>query len=133
MPTLNLTQHDATLDQIAAGVVEPDNKARVRQLLTFEEMPSFRDVLERAAALATIAKESGCAFAMIGGAPFFMAPLEDALEDVGVGPRYSFTRRESEEVPQGDGTVRKTQVFKHVGFLEPFPFDREALAEFREE
>lgn len=118
MTILNLTQHAATSDQVLAGVTEPTDKASVQALLTFEELPSAALVAERALALAQLALVSDCQAAMIGGAPFFMGPLERALVAVGVTPFYSFTRREAAEVPDGNGGVRKTQVFRHVGFVE---------------
>ena len=115
---LNLTQHHATPDQIEVGVVEPADKAAVQQLLTFEELAAREVVASRAATLADLAAGSDYIAAMIGGAPFLMAPLERALRERGVTPLYSFTRREASEVPDGQGGVRKTQVFRHVGFIE---------------
>lgn len=118
MNILNLTQHPATTDQQRAGVVEPADKAGIQSLLTFEELPDAAEVATRAASLAALVVDAGCIAAMIGGAPFFMAPLEKALQEKGVKPLYSFTRREASEVPDGVGGVRKTQVFRHVGFIE---------------
>lgn len=54
---------------------------------------------------------------MVGGAPFFMAPLEAALRAVNIIPVYAFSKRESVEEKQPDGSVKKTQVFKHAGFV----------------
>lgn len=55
--------------------------------------------------------------AMIGGAPYLMAPLEAELKKLGIEPVYAFSERVSEETVQADGTVVKTNVFKHVGFV----------------
>ena len=41
---LNLTQHVATPEQMADGVVEPKNKARVQELLTFTGKPTLREI-----------------------------------------------------------------------------------------
>jgi hypothetical protein len=122
MKILNLTQHVATPDQVAAGVIEPANKEQVVNLLTFDTLPSPLETWNRAKALAQIAKESGASAAMIGGAPYFMSALEAALTDyrIGVDPLYSFSIRESQEVVQPDGTVRKVSVFKHAGFVRPY-------------
>jgi hypothetical protein len=54
---------------------------------------------------------------MIGGAPYLMAPLERSLRSVGVYPVYAFSVRESVEQTAPDGTVRKTNVFRHAGFV----------------
>ena len=119
---LNLTQHAATADQAAAGVVEPADKRAVQALLTFEELPDAQEILRCATALAEVARESGHPEAMIGGAPFFMAPLEHALAKVGVKALYAFSKRESVEVHDPKtGEVKKTQVFKHTGFVEAVP------------
>ena len=55
---------------------------------------------------------------MIGGAPYLMSALENALMAVGIKPLYSFSERVSMEETIADGTVRKTNVFRHVGFVE---------------
>lgn len=131
MTILNLTQHKATMEQIKAGVVDlpSDVSPIVRNLLTFDDIPSPLTLIERAEAIAAIAaecasgedREDGEGFAlsaMIGGAPFFMAPLERALLDAGITPVYAFSVRDSIEQPDGNGGVRKVNVFKHVGFVE---------------
>lgn len=117
MRILNLTQHVATSEQVAAGVVEPEDKASIQALLTFEELPTAEQVQAAAAAVAELAAQSGVAAAMIGGAPFFMRPLEDALRSRYITPLYAFSKREAADIPQPDGSVKKTQVFRHVGFV----------------
>jgi hypothetical protein len=120
MNVLNLTQHTATGDQALEGVREPspELKAEIRGLLTFDELPSGLDIGLTARELATIASEEGLEYAMIGGAPFLMAELERHLRLRGVKPLYAFSQRESVEVTADDGSVTKTNVFKHVGFVE---------------
>ena len=117
MNIVNLTQHEATPDQIAAGVLEVADKATVQKLLTFEEPPTPVEMAERARILAGIAAATAST-AMIGGAPFFMGRLEAALKEAGVKPVYAFTRREAVDAPDGNGGVRKTQVFRHAGWVE---------------
>jgi hypothetical protein len=122
---INLTQHNATPEQIAAGVIEPspEDKKNIQQLLTFEELPSIEELERRAYGLATLVTNLGAANAshhtvMIGGAPYFMGALERALKAQGHQPVYAFSRRESVDQVLEDGTVRKTAVFKHLGFVE---------------
>ena len=134
---LNLTQHTATPEQIAAGVVAGEisdaQQTEVRALLTFDTLPTPVEVRRRAERLAQIAAsaftivdyggDSGlCAnesfkFAMIGGAPYLMAPLEVALRAHGITPVYAFSVRESVDQVQPDGSVRKVAVFRHAGFV----------------
>lgn len=118
MNILNLTQHGATLEQQSQGVVEPENKATVQCLLTFSNIPSKEEMAERAEALAEVATSHGVNSAMIGGAPYFMSALEAALKAHGVKPVYAFSVRESADVPQPDGSIRKVAVFRHLGFVE---------------
>lgn len=119
MSIANLTQHVATNEQIVAGVVNlHEISNEVRDLLTFEEIPSVCVIMERAKKLATLVKTSGYDKAMIGGAPFLMSALEGALKEVGIQPLYAFSRRESIETVMDDGSVQKTNVFRHVGFVE---------------
>jgi len=119
MSTLNLTQHLATPQQIADGVVEPstETKERIKALLTFNEIPTCEEVERRAKELAGIAKASGHANALIGGAPWFMAPLERALVYAGIMPVYSFSQRRSVERLDEAGKVIKSTEFVHTGFI----------------
>ncbi len=114
---LNLTQHNASPAQVEAGIVEPADKAVVQALLTFDELPTQELLAERARALTTMVHESGHKAVMIGGAPFFMAPLELALREADIRPLYAFSVRRSVDVHQPDGSVRKQTVFDHLGFV----------------
>ena len=129
---LNLTQHAATPDQIAAGVVDlpPAARATLSEWLTFDTCPYFSQVFDRAFLIAQAAAGGSIAFsgaimpnqfktAMIGGAPFLMGPLTGALMDVGIDVCFAFSARVSVESVGPDGAVTKTAVFKHVGFVGP--------------
>ncbi len=118
MTIVNLTQHPASEIQLEAGVVEPANKQAVKDLLTFEKAPDIGEIERRATALAQIAAEAQADAAMIGGAPYLMGPLEAQLEILGVRPLYSFSRRESLEQTQSDGSVRKVNIFVHTGWVD---------------
>ena len=123
---LNLTQHPATSDQIAAGVMDfqDGDLTALKALLTFATLPSAADVVahaEEIAALAvyvlTVAGDRSCVGAMIGGAPYLMGPLARALARRRIRALYSFSVRESAESVQTDGSVKKTTVFRHTGFV----------------
>jgi hypothetical protein len=119
---INATQHKATSDQLAAGVIDLSDDARGKlcELLTFEEIPSQRDMNNRAIEICNLLDKgtpSSVHTAMIGGAPFFMATLEKTLLKWSYHPVYAFSKRESVEVQQADGSVKKENVFKHVGFV----------------
>jgi len=129
-PVLNLTQHAATSEQVAAGVIDltGEKLATVRDWLTFDEPPREALIEARASALAQAASREPVGgdyvrgrrypYAMIGGAPYLMGPLERALQARGVHALYAFSRRESVEQEQPDGSVRKINVFRHLGFVE---------------
>ena len=118
MNIVNLTQHVATLDQEDQGVynLSAERKAVLQGLLTFDQLPNKVEVKQRAAAIAALC--SSTSHAMIGGAPYLMGALENALKKQGVTPLYAFTARVSVETVNLDGTVTKTNVFKHIGFVE---------------
>ena len=117
MTIVNLTQHAATMAQRDEGVVEFDDPALVRELLTFSSRPSAREMYERAEKLADVVRHYD--YAMVGGAPYFMPALERALFDRGVVPLYAFSRRVVEETVLPDGSVEKKTVFRHEGFVDP--------------
>ena len=152
MTTLNLTQHNPSPEQRAAGVIDlpafpcgeafetardatgradmaalecldgalPAAEALTR-LLNFEELPDIGQVRRRAVLIAALAAEAaartGASRALIGGFLPLMEPLSAQLRARGVEPVFSFTKRESVEAVQPDGSVRKTAVFRHVGFV----------------
>lgn len=126
---INMTQHKASQEQIEAGVIDlPANeREQLSKLLTFDSLPSREEIIARAAAIAELAAQNGlggddgddpiAVAAMIGGAPYLMAALELALMAVYIEPVYAFSVRESVETTQPDGTVLKTAVFRHAGFV----------------
>lgn len=116
---MNLTQHPATAEQIAAGVVDlaPALRTQLQALLTFDRLPTGATVDERALQIVQLIHELEPAQAMIGGAPYLMPALEAALSDVCIETLYSFSERVSEEQTQPDGSVRKVNVFRHIGFV----------------
>ena len=121
MTIINLTQHAATAEQLAAGVFDVPNEGARRELLmqlTFNDLPEDGEIVERAAAVASIAMAFGARAAMIGGAPYLMSTLERELREGGITPLYAFSRRESVEEKLPDGSVRKVAVFRHLGFVE---------------
>ena len=117
---LNLTQHLATPEQVMQGVIDAPEKEMeaIKRLLTFDTLPTEQDILDRAKGLAQIAVDLGFSYAMIGGAPYLMRALENALCLRGIAPMYAFSVRESKEVQVENGQVVKTNVFKHIGFIE---------------
>jgi len=135
---LNLTQHAATPEQVDAGVAEPKEKAAIRNALTFSKLPETSEIWDQAELLATYAEKEllpppadwaeGTGYenwelpphptAMIGGAPYLMASLEACLLNRDIQPVYAFSLREVVEEPLPDGSVKKTMVFRHLGFVE---------------
>jgi hypothetical protein len=127
---INLTQHQASAEQLAAGVVDLPAAQRVllAQSLTVDTLPTRAEIADRCANIAALAVHNGLGgdesddphptAAMIGGAPWMMAELERALLDMGVPSVYAFSVRESAEQPQPDGSVRKVNVFRHAGFVD---------------
>ncbi|HSW52952.1 MAG TPA: hypothetical protein VLG93_06965 [Sulfuricaulis sp.] len=126
---LNLTQHPASADQIAVGVVDlaGDELASLKDALTFGELPTEQEIRDRAEHVAELACMNGLggddgddpfpAQAMIGGALWLMAPLAEALRARSIEPLFAFSVRETEEQKQSDGSVRKVAVFRHAGFV----------------
>jgi hypothetical protein len=120
MQILNLTQHAATEDQINAGVIDLSEQdiLILKRQLTFNELPTKAEIMERAEAIAELAKTSSTAtFAMIGGAGYLMPSLESALLAKGITPLHAFSQRISVEKQGENGEVIKSNVFKHVGFI----------------
>lgn len=125
--TINLTQHAATPDQVAAGVVDLDQDAKgvLIQLLTVtiggpDGLLSQADpkamLIERAYRIADLVPK-GTKAAMVGGFPALMEYLVPALQGRGVTPLYALSERVTVETAGPDGAVKKTAVFQHVGFL----------------
>ena len=127
MTILNLTQHPASPEQIDDRCVdlEPHYLQQLKPLLNFTAFPDQEEVYQRAKDIAALAEEQWQAVeqdgdgkcAMIGGAPYLMKSLQEALEELGFEVCYAFSVRESVERIADDGSVIKTSVFKHKGYV----------------
>jgi hypothetical protein len=120
MKIFNLTQHAVTWEQAHNGEVidlPPVLRADLIRLLTFDKLPSQEEIHERACDIINIAIVVDARAAMIGGAPFLMPELQAALLNAGIDVAYAFSKRETEEVLQEDGSMKKTSVFRHAGFV----------------
>ena len=113
----NLTQHAASQEQLADGVVDL-GRASLTAMLTFDDLPTRVLIEQRARCIAKLAQEANATHAMIGGAPYLMAQLEIELRRLGIKPLYAFSRRESMEQVQSDGSTRKVAVFRHAASIE---------------
>lgn len=120
MRILNLTQHQATQDQIENGVIDLDVSAKewLTSMLNFDTLPTAEDIEHRASAIARNTRMLGYNKAMIGGALWLMSSLEKHLKINNIQPLYAFSIRESVETVNDDGSVTKKNVFKHIGFIE---------------
>ena len=136
---VNLTQHTLTKEQFShkgENLVEitfkPYNGTSkgtgdyVKHLLNFTSLPTKEDIISRATALADYAEgllnqaknDNDKLFALVGGPPYLMGALETALKERGIQPLYAYSQRESVETINSDGSVTKTAIFKHIGYIE---------------
>ena len=119
MKIANLTQHISTPEQKKAGVIDlNDRMNEIKILLTFDEIPSKNELVDRAIRLTKLCVEEGFEYAMIGGAPYFMPVLHSVLTEHGVKPLYAFSKRIVTEETQNDGSVKKVSKFIFEGFVE---------------
>ena len=119
MSILNFTQHAATAEQVAAGVIDlmQHDLASLKALLNFVGLPTADEIYERAYAIAALAENLFAETVMVGGAPFLMPVLQKALQMRGITVLYAFSERVSIEKIV-NGVVVKTNEFKHIGFVE---------------
>lgn len=124
MSILNLTQHDATPTQAAAGVIEPsgEDKKVIKRLLNVPKVPSTDELVERAEGLAAIGLHhftmTGDTKFMIGGAGPLMRLLRRFLKGriTDAEVLEAFSERVVFETTLPDGTVQKTSDFIHAGW-----------------
>jgi hypothetical protein len=116
---INLTQHPSTPEQEVEDLTGED-LAKLKSLLTFHSLPTRLQVVVRAEEIADLALKHRADDAMIGGAPYLMEPLCIALRRNGIVPLFAFSLRESVETPLPDGSVKKSQVFRHLGFVDGY-------------
>jgi hypothetical protein len=97
-------------------------RAQLTRCLTFEELPTSEELRMRSIAIVGQLMTAGAKpgdQVMLGGAPFFMEELSHSCRSVGLVPVFAFSRRESVEQMQQDGSIRKVAVFRHLGFVAP--------------
>lgn len=115
---VNLTQHNFTEAQTKAFTKVVDTNDEVKDFLTFEELPSIEEMNSRARRLAYRASKTGCLYAMIGGAPFFMGILVKHLKGRGITPLFAFSKIVVKEVTDPEtGEVKKITYFRHEGWV----------------
>lgn len=120
---LNITQHTATAEQLQDGVVEPSQeiKAQIQKLITFDKtvMSEPEQIWNRAKALVALVKREYPEIhkVMIGGALYFMPALTREFKEHGYEVFFSYSDRVSQETHNPDGSVTKTLVFKHLGWV----------------
>lgn len=116
---INLTQHEMTSEQLVGfEQVGLDYRDMIKGFITFDTLPTREHITICADTLARIAHGCKATHAMIGGAPYLMGPLENALKAHGIQPLCAFSQRESVEKKLDDGTIQKVSVFKHAGWVE---------------
>lgn len=121
---LNLTQHVVTAEQLRDGAVEPDRemKAEIQKLITFDRsvIEHPEQIWNRAKTLVALIKREYPLVdkVVVGGALYFMPALVRELKEAGIQPYFSYTDRVSTETHNPDGSVTKTLVFKHLGWVE---------------
>lgn len=120
MILINLTQHNLTQEQLKDAVeVGTDVRDEVIKLITFSGLPTAGEIKNNASRLATICRDMHASHAVIGGAPYFMGSLEQALRKAGIVPLYAFTERVAVEVTNPEtGEVTKTSKFNFAGWIE---------------
>ena len=124
---LNLTQHNATADQINVGIndLTVDFQTALKGLLTFPTQYTRADLEYRALQIHELIRDMcGEHFGappkhsldgvMIGGMPSFMPVLEATLVSKGIRVGYACTERQSID-KEIDGKVVKTAIFVHAG------------------
>jgi len=121
---INLTQHLPTPDQLVEAQFIELSKAdqdKIKTWLNFlPEEVKMSMISARAMLLADLAQKAGAKYAMVGGAPYLMAPLEQELHHRGIHPIYAISERVSVEENLSTGEVIKRNVFKHCGFYDAY-------------
>lgn len=119
---LNFTQHQVTVDQQRDGIYNVDNHAFVQELLTFDDYPTVEDIQNRVVTLADYAEKLHAKKVMIGGAFFLVTRLAKEMNKRGIDVCYSFSKRQSVDEMQEDGSVVKRILFKHEAVVDELVF-----------
>jgi len=118
---LNLTQHPATKDQVDVGVVNVTDAdlPKLKKALTFDEPPTRLELIRRRQTIVGMASKYNCPSVMLGGAPYLCTELDLSFSLDGYKVLYSFSKRVSIEFKDSTtGEVTKTNVFKHIGWVQ---------------
>jgi hypothetical protein len=119
---LNFTKSDPTIEERAAGVGQTSQ--RIRDMLTFETIPTLDDVKERAAALRMWVESqviqnnlTAPVQVMIAEPVYLMSSLERELMDYGFVPVYSYGLTSGIEELNEEGYVGTFVRYRHSGFI----------------
>jgi len=133
---LNLTQHQATQEQIKDGVIDlrPELQRELKHLLNFGVPPTTKEIMDRVNAIYRIVVEEitgkrigdenydkvineAIDGVMVGGAMWLIPALVEDLQNA-TTVYASFSQRVSEEHVNENGEVIKTSRFKHIKLVE---------------
>lgn len=125
MKILNLTKHQPTPEQVRDGLFNSPHTSVQDTISECQRFDTLEDVGEdgthadaKAYTLAVVAHNAGAKYALVAGASFLIVPLCAYLRQRGITPVSSFSERIAEELPQPDGSVKLSYVFKHIAFVE---------------
>ena len=119
MTIINLTQHDATQDQLDAGVVNLIGEAayKLKQAYRFNYVPSAEEKNRRVREIVQIAIDCKAEKALLDGPAWLTSALERELAVHEISAVYSFSMYPIIMTMEGDGTLVKRQRIKHMTFI----------------
>lgn len=109
--------HQPTKEQGANYILLKDVNPELFQKLI--NSPDNRDELEKLAEkLIVFAEKNNYEIYQPAGSPAFQFVLGYLSYPTQIKFNYAHTERESEDVPQEDGTIKKISIFRHKKFIE---------------
>jgi len=122
MIIINLTGKITTTEQKIDGVVEPMNRDTVINLLTFDQIPTNKEIFIRANKLTHVAMDNGAKGVLIDGPGWLIGALELDLQDHMIKPFYSFVKRVPAKIQTGHEPLF-VNLPAHIGFVGPYLSD----------
>lgn len=108
-------------DIIIERFVTPVQVAQIREYLRDEYEAGYAALApsynEGAANILNHHRDAATVRCMVGGMPTLVDELVRQLKAIGHVPLYAVSERRSVETVREDGSVTKTQVFQHLGFV----------------
>lgn len=124
MSVLNLTGNETTGKMWKSGIVDlpPRSLYRLREALTFDDSPSYRDIAKRVKTIVRLAKNRKAECVLLNAEPYLLVALDHAFTKEGILVTYAYEKKITVETQGPEDITQRITSAKYI-HLVPSPYN----------